>query len=239
MNVQDIVALIAVYLIIAAALGLSLYVQKRGINWDNRKIIHIGVGAFIYVWWAFSANWIMLAFFSVPFAIILFFAMFPGNPISNSKLGEVTNDMGHRYGLFLYVVTINILVAFFFDDGCIGGEHWLASSIAIVAMTRGDGYGSIVGKRFGKHKIINGKSLEGTFAVFAATFVFSMVVIVFYGFLASQGLFLGRTVDAIPALAFAAVAGVIAAVVEAVCPGDIDNLLIPMTVLAAMILMGL
>ena len=239
MNVQDIVALIAVYLIIVAALGLSLFVQKKGINWDNRKIIHIGVGAFIYVWWAFSANWIMLVFFSVPFAILLFFAMFPGNPVSDSKLGEVTNDMGHRYGLFLYVVTINIMVAFFFNDDCLGGEHWLAATLGIVAMTRGDGFGSIVGKRYGKHKIINGKSLEGTCAVFVATFVCSVIIIALYGFLASQGLFLGRTVDIIPGLAFAAVAGVLAAVVEAVCPGDIDNLLIPMTVLAAMILMGM
>ncbi len=239
MNVQDIIALVVVYLIIAASLGLSLYVQKKGINWDNRKIIHIGVGSFIYVWWAFTANWIMLVFFAVPFAIILFLAMFPGNPVSDSKLGEVTNDMGHRYGLFLYVVTINILVAFFFDDGCLGGEHWLASSIAIVGMTRGDGYGSIVGKKFGKHKIINGKSLEGTFAVFAATFVFSIIVIVFYGYLASQGLFLGKTVEIVYGILCAAVAGIIAAIVEAVCPGDIDNLLIPMCILGGMCLLGL
>ncbi len=239
MNVQDIIALVVVYLIIAASLGLSLYVQKKGINWDNRKIIHIGVGSFIYVWWAFTANWIMLVFFAVPFAIILFLAMFPGNPVSDSKLGEVTNDMGHRYGLFLYVVTINILVAFFFDSSCIGGEHWLASSIAIVGMTRGDGYGSIVGKKFGKHKIINGKSLEGTFAVFAATFVFSIIVIVFYGYLASQGLFLGKTVEIVYGILCAAVAGIIAAIVEAVCPGDIDNLLIPMCILGGMCLLGL
>lgn len=239
MNIQDIVALVVVYLIIAASLGLSLYVQKKGINWDNRKIIHIGVGAFIYVWWAFTANWIMLAFFAVPFAIILFLAMFPGNPVSDSKLGEVTNDMGHRYGLFLYVVTINILVAFFFDDSCLGGEHWLAASIAIVGMTRGDGYGSIVGKKYGRHKIINGKSLEGTLAVFAATFVFTMVVIVFYGYLASQGLFLGKTVDFAYGLICAAVAGIIAAVVEAVSPGDIDNLLIPMCILGGLCILGL
>ncbi len=239
MNVQDIVALILVYLIIAASLGLSLYVQKKGINWDNRKIIHIGVGTFVYVWWAFTANWIMLAFFAIPFAVILFLAMFPGNPVSDSKLGEVTNDMGHRYGLFLYVVTINILVAFFFDSSCLGGEHWLAASIAIIGMTRGDGYGSIVGKKYGKHKIINGKSLEGTMAVFAATAVFSLVLIAFYCFLASQGLFLGKTPDFVQGLVCALVAGVVAAVVEAVAPGDIDNLFIPMCILGSMILLGL
>ena len=131
METQDIIALILVYLIIGAALGLSQFVQKKGWNWDVRKIVHIGVGAFIYVWWAFTANWIMLVFFAIPFEVILFFAMFPGNPVSDSKLGAITSDMGHRYGLFLYVMTIIIMVAFFFD-------HWLAATIAIVAMTRGE-----------------------------------------------------------------------------------------------------
>ena len=55
MQIQDIVALIIVYLIIGSALALSQYVQKKGMDWDNRKVIHIGVGAFIYIWWAFNS----------------------------------------------------------------------------------------------------------------------------------------------------------------------------------------
>ena len=235
MDIQDVIALVLVYLIIAAALGLSQFVQKREWNWDVRKIVHIGVGSFIYVWWAFSANWIMLVFFAIPFEIVLFFAMFPGNPISDSKLGEITNDKGHRYGLFFYVMTIIILVAFFFD-------HWLAATIAIAAMTRGDGFGSIVGKKYGKHKIINGKSAEGTIAVFMATFICSMIIIGYYGWLVSQGML---SVDRAPyvgvvaAMGFSALAGIIAAVVEAVAPGDIDNLALPLCVAIALVLLGL
>jgi len=235
METQDIIALILVYLLIAAALGLSLYVEKKKINWDTRKIVHIGVGAFIYIWWAFTQNWIMLAFFAIPFAVVLFLAMFPGNPVSNSKLGELTNDKGHRYGLFLYVVSICLLVAFFFD-------HWLAATIAVVAMTRGDGFGSIVGRRFGKHKIINGKSLEGSIGVFAATALFSIFVIIVYGFLSSQGMFALHAIY-VPGLGFgvlcALVAGVMASVIEAVCPGDFDNLCIPLSIAIVLTLMGL
>ena len=244
MNVQDIVALIVVYLIIASALGLSLYVQKKGINWDNRKVIHIGVGAFIYVWWAFTANWVMLVFFSVPFAILLFFAMFPGNPVSDSKLGEVTNDMGHRYGLFLYVITINIMVAFFFDDSCLGGEHWLAATLGIVAMTRGDGFGSIIGKKYGKHKLIHGKSLEGSIGVFAFTAVISIFVIMLYGFLYTTlpdyGILVNAaTVGIVSAVGYSLLAGTIATVVEAIAPGDFDNLLISLCVAVPLVLLGL
>ena len=237
METQDIVALILVYLIIAAALGLSNYVQKKGIDWDNRKIVHIGVGAFIYVWWAFTENWIMLAFFAVPFAIVLFFAMFPGNPVSDSKLGEITNDMGHRYGLFLYVISICILVAFFFD-------HWVAATVAIVAMTRGDGFGSIVGRKYGKHKIIHGKSLEGSIGVFTATVLISFFVIMLYGFfyttLPDYGIAVNAmTVGIVAAIGYSLLAGTIASVVEAVAPGDFDNLLIPMCIVVPLTLLGL
>jgi phytol kinase len=235
METQDIIALILVYLIIAAALGLSQFVQKKGWNWDVRKIVHIGVGAFIYVWWAFTANWIMLVFFAIPFEIILFLAMFPGNPVSDSKLGAITSDMGHRYGLFLYVMTIIVMVAFFFD-------HWLAATIAIVAMTRGDGFGSVIGRKFGKHKIINGKSAEGSLAVFFATFIVSLIIIAYYGWLVSQGMIpMSRVpyVTAVAAVGYAALAGIIASVAEAVVPGDLDNIVIPVCIAVVLVLLGL
>ncbi len=237
MQSQDMVALIIVYLIIGSALALSQYVQKKGMNWDNRKVIHIGVGAFIYIWWAFTENWIMLAFFAIPFAVILFLAMFPGNPVSNSKLGEVTNDMGHRYGLFLYVVSICIMVAFFFD-------HWIAATVGIVAMTRGDGFGSVIGKKYGKHKLIHGKSLEGSIGVFAFTAGISFFVIMLYGFLYTTmpdyGILVNAaTVGMVSAIGYSLLAGTIATVVEAVAPGDFDNLLISLCVAVPLVLLGL
>ena len=235
LETQDIVALIAVYCIIAAALCLSRYSESHGMTWDSRKITHIGVGAFIYVWWAFSQSWIMLAFFAIPFAIILFFAMIPGNPISSSSLGKLTNEMGHRYGLFLYVVSICIMVAVLFD-------HWVAATIAIVAMTRGDGFGSIIGRKYGKHKTINGKSLEGSLGVFLATFIFSLIIVALYGFLTSNGLIAagrGTIFDPLFATGCCLLAALLASVTEALSPGELDNLFIPVIVSAALVLAGM
>ena len=178
MTTNDIIGLVLVYALIVLALVLSVVVEKRFPNIDSRKVVHIGVGNFVFVWWMFTQAWVMLAFFAIPFALILFIAMFRGNVISESRLGELSRK-GHNTGLFLYAVTIAILVSFFFRDGFIaqifsqapGTEHWLAASIAIMAMTYGDGFGSVVGRRIGKHKIIHGKSLEGSVAVFCATTV--------------------------------------------------------------------
>ena len=153
MTTNDIIGLVLVYALIVLALVLSVVVEKRFPNIDSRKVVHIGVGNFVFVWWMFTQAWVMLAFFAIPFALILFIAMFRGNVISESRLGELSRK-GHNTGLFLYAVTIAILVSFFFRDGFIaqifsqapGTEHWLAASIAIMAMTYGDGFGSVVGR---------------------------------------------------------------------------------------------
>ena len=233
METQDVLALVAVYTIIAASLSLSIYAKRTGSRLDSRKIIHVGVGFFIFVWWAFSEGWIMLAFFVVPFAILLFIAMFDGNRISSSDLGEISNGMGHRTGLLLYVLSIGILVAFFFEN------HWTAATIGIAAMTFGDAAGSIIGRRFGRHRIIGNKTAEGSLGVFMATSLAAGAVILIYGWLASCGLYGGSVDPSIPALICCMAAGAISSVVEMLCPGQLDNLANPLAVAASMALLGL
>lgn len=230
---QDIIGLILVYSIIAVSLGTMLLAERRRWNVDGRKIIHAGVGFFVFVWWIFTANWIMLVFFTVPFLIIVFLAMFDGNPISRSRLGSVSNEMGHRIGLFIYVLSINILVAFFFSG------HWTAATIGAAAMTFGDSAGSIIGRRFGKYRIVNGKSLEGSLAVFAMTALMSFVILTLYSFLSGAGLYAGDVSAIAPSWIVSAVAGLIAMFSEMLCPGQFDNLSNSMTVAIGMCLLGL
>ena len=232
MDTQDIIALIAVYGLIVAALGLSLINEKRGWGMDTRKIVHIGIGNFVFIWWAFSAQWIMLAFFAVPFEIILILAVLGDNPISRSKLGELSKDKGHSTGLVFYVFSIILMIVFFFD-------HWVAASIGIVAMTYGDGFGSIAGRKFGKHRVINGKSLEGSVGVFLASMIMSFAVIGFFMLLSSQGLYSWDFGTSFVIWLIPPVVGVITAVTEALCPGEFDNIFIPLLTAIVSVLMGL
>ncbi len=232
-STNDIIALILVYVLIVAVLAVAILIRKKGGDHDVRKIIHIGIGNFVFLWWMFEHAWVMEAFFAVPFAIILFIAMLKDNVISNSSLGDIANNQGHKQGLFLYVVSIVILIALCFD------HHWTAASIGIVAMTWGDGSGSIIGKRYGRHKTFNGKSLEGTLAVFAVTAIVSMVLIVFLGFMPlpeGTGIVLEGI---IPAWACCLVAGAVVAITETFSPGWIDNLVNCLAVTGVMILLGL
>ncbi|MBR6204495.1 MAG: hypothetical protein IKQ60_05515 [Candidatus Methanomethylophilaceae archaeon] len=232
METQDIVALVLVYAIIVASLGASLYLERRGSKIDTRKVVHIGVGNFVFVWWMFTEGWVMLVFFTIPFAVLLFFAMLKGNALSRSKLGEISNQ-GHKTGLFFYAVTITILVL-------LCPDHWTAASIGVVAMTYGDGFGSVIGRRFGKHRIREGKSLEGSLGVLATTFLAAMAVVLLFGYLASIGWYpAGAYNGSVPAPVACLVAGGVAAAVEAACSGSYDNLAVPLSVTLAMVLLGL
>lgn len=249
LTTNDIIGLVLVYGLIIAALIASLIVEKKLPNIDSRKVVHIGVGNFVFVWWIFTESWVMLAFFTIPFAVILFLAMFRGNAISESKLGELTRK-GHNTGLFLYAITITVLVLFFFRDGLLSvilndghKEHWLAASIAIMAMTYGDGFGSVVGRRIGKHKIIHGKSLEGSIGVFCATTI--MACVMFALFSAINGITINGitycfdTTGIIPWFVIAPLAGLLSAILEALCNGDYDNFVNPIIIGLALVALGL
>ena len=233
MITQDYIGLVLVYTIIIASLGIALLVERVSPDTNIRKIVHVGVGNFVLVWWMFSAGWIMLAFFALPFALVLFLAMFKNNVIARGKLGELTKEKGHTTGLFFYVVSITVMILFFFP------EHWLAASIGIVAMTYGDGMGSVVGKRFGRHRIINGKSLEGSFGVFLGTFLSSIILSALYIWLSSNGHYVGDVSAVLPIWILCAIVGLWSAFLEAVCPGEYDNLAIPISTAVLLVLLGL
>ena len=230
---KDILALVLVYVLIIVVLAIALIIQKKTDKVDIRKVIHIGIGNFVFIWWMFEHAWVMEAFFAIPFAIILFAAMLKDNVVSNSALGDITQNKGHKQGLFLYVVSIVVLVALCFQ------EHWTAASIGIVAMTWGDGFGSIIGKKYGKHKSFNGKSIEGTIAVFAATAIVSLILVAFLGFMplpAGTGIVLEAI---IPTWLCCIIAGVVVAITETFSPGWVDNIVNCFGVTGVMILLGL
>jgi len=87
---------------------------------------------------------------------------------------------------------------------------------AIVALSVLDGVATIAGLRYGKHRIFNGKSVEGTGAAIAAAFIVLVLV-----------------VPPAQALAVAVIAGLI----ELVAPVD-DNLLIPPCICLLLTVLG-
>lgn len=184
----------------------------------SRKIIHIAAGSWIWVWplldpsdgWSYIFNISVAVLWSILF-ITKGLKASPDDPAVKTMTrtgdpkellkGPLFFTLAMEFvGIFLFMKFIGVAI--------MGYLGW------------GDGIAPYVGKKWGKHKyklLGREKSIEGSIAVFIAGFLGSLLLylLVFYSFPSLQELY--KLI----------VLGIIAVIVEAVSPSDVDNLLIP------------
>lgn len=228
MELVDLAGLLLVYAYVGSVVLIavrSAYLKERG---SERKFIHIMIGNIVFFWWIFQDRFVMAFLAAAPFILILLYsslraASADGNgPNARSALANASSN-GHRFGLVYYAVSWTLLAFFLFD-------HRLIASIAIVAMAYGDGMGGLIGKRYGRVRLLRGKTLEGSLAVLVFTVLAILVVIGFYGLLSSLGWIPVSFVPLTMALTIALLTGIYVSFVELMTPGEFDNLVIPLTV---------
>ena len=214
----DLLGLAGVYGYVITIFVVAQLLKGRARN--QRKIVHILTGGIVFFWWSFDTQVIMAGLAAFPFVILLLLAT-PRSPIEflrDGVLGARSSE-GHPYGLVLYAISWTALAFFLFDD-------LLAASIAISAMAFGDGTGDLVGRRFGRLRYMQNRTLEGSSAVFSATAVSILVLSWFYfDIIGYSG---GSLPEILPL--FAVVIGALVALIEAITPGAIDNLVIPLAI---------
>lgn len=222
----DILGLLGVYGYVTCILIISQLLRHRIKN--PRKLVHILTGGIVFFWWSFDTSWVMAGLAAFPFVPILLL-MTPISPIKRlreSSLGEISTE-GHSYGLVMYAISWTLIASLLFDD-------LFAASVAIAAMSFGDGMGELIGKRYGKHEFVPHRTLEGTLAVLVATFVAIMIIGWFYfDVIGYSG---GSQPSIMPVFALG-IAGFVS-VLEAFTPGKVDNLVIPLVVGGLLHMMG-
>lgn len=221
----DILGLVGVYCYIAVVV---LVARIAGRRIDNpRKVLHILTGGIVFFWWSFDTKEVMAGLGALPFVFLLLLAT-PRSPVRMLREGVLGSrtDEGHQYGLVLYAISWTI-IAYFMAD------RMFAASIAIAAMSFGDGMGEFVGRRFGRRRYLGNKTVEGSLAVLV-TMIASVLVIQWFYF----------EVIGVPGtlpdmmLPFAVALSGFVMCVEAVTPGEIDNLVIPLTVAGYLAVLG-
>lgn len=230
----DVAGLVLVYAYVGLVVSLAAWARKRIPDLDYRKVIHILVGNIVFLWWVFDDRWTMGLLAALPFVFLLLMVT-PGSPLkglTGSFLDEAT-EQGHGYGLVYYAVSWTLLALLLFDNRMVGG-------IAIAAMSFGDGLGGLLGKRYGRRKLYREKTCVGTMGVFLGTTISSLAVMAFYtslgGYLPQLG---APELAPVSAVAAALVAGAFVAIVELFSPGEYDNLIVPLSTAALMLLIGL
>ncbi len=238
MDQADLIGLLLVYLYVGSVVLIAIrstYLIDRG--W-NRKFIHIMTGNIVFFWWIFQDKFVMAFLAAAPFIPILMYSSLKGGSIKEkseprslrSALADASLN-GHRFGLVYYAISWTLLAFLLFD-------HRLIASIAIVSMAYGDGMGGLIGKRFGKRRLLGKKTLEGSSAVLVFTALAILMVIAFYGLLSSLGWFPVHDVPLTMALIIAFLTGIYVSFVELITPGEFDNLIIPLSVGMILLLAG-
>ncbi|MCF7932439.1 MAG: hypothetical protein K9K93_04645 [Acholeplasmataceae bacterium] len=195
------------YGFIFLVIGISTLLQNKHVFGDEgaRKFIHIGV-----------SNWYIIAM--IYFADNVWAAIIP--PVTFIALNYLSYRMNlikamersgnGNLGTVWFPVSLLVLVSLSFGFESI---PLYAGLIGILVMGYGDGLAAVIGTKVGKHRLINGKSVEGTATMFLASFVVTAVILL--------------ALNPVGWLLIALAVAVVSTVVELVTPKGLDNLTVP------------
>ncbi len=210
MTDRDLIGLIVTYVYSFSLLGLTTAVQiQLKLPQDfTRKVVHIGAGMWIFGLYGLFDTWYWGVF---PIATFIAF-----NYVSYKfKLIKAMDLSDSSPGTVYFVVSITVLLSCFWPRG----QFWIAAC-GIMAMTWGDAFASIIGRKFGQHFYFirqHRRSYEGS----AAMFGFSLAAIGTVLALMNTGL------DGFKVVAFAVLLAALATMLEAIALHGLDNIFVP------------
>lgn len=210
-----IITVIAVVYVFTVVAVMNFAVKKGFPQEISRKIVHIAAGSWLISWYFYDASHWTKYLNIVPAFIWTVLLLIKG--LTAGKDDEAVKTMtrtGDRRellkGPFYFTIIMNIMGTVFYQ--------WPMAVTSMAFLGWGDGIAPLAGRYYGKHKyrIVTEKSYEGS----AAFLIFGLVAAIFLNYL------LIGTADFSKVL----LSGVIATLIEAVSPKDIDNFLIPLSV---------
>lgn len=213
----------------------------------SRKVIHIAGGSFVWVWLFMdpSDSWSFIFNISAPF---VFFVTFlkkgttgsPDDPdvITMTRTGDPRDLLKGP----LYFTAIMIIAGTIFFGS-------FAGMLMMAIAAWGDGLAPWIGKRWGKHKYHSlgrtksiEKSIEGSIGVLVFGIIGSLLLFTILGIVggplsASNSVLAAPNVDLLTIVGVIIILSVVAMIVEAISPADIDNLLIPASTIIMLVIL--
>jgi dolichol kinase len=221
-------AYILLIILISGKMDSVFHISRK----SSRKFLHVMIGNLPLIIPFFSYNSFPLNFpflVAAPFILVTFFA----SPYSPSKrvyekmksLSDITEE-GHQLGLVFYAVSYTLLALLFSSK-----PYVIAAGVLPLAY--GDASAALIGEKYGKrrYRIFAKKSLEGSIAMFFASFISLAVSMLFFSVLYSFPI--SNVMLAALSVAF------VAALAESLSPLGFDNITVPiLSALAFLILSG-
>jgi phytol kinase len=211
----DLIGIVGTFIFVFLIIGIGTVLGRRpNLSSDfTRKVIHIGVGNWIFLWPFTFTHWYAAAFPPAVF-IILNYASYRKEVFKAMERKEKAGGLGTVY----YALSLTILAAVFFYVG----KPWIGA-VGMMLMAWADGFADVLGRRFGTHKYrVMGtvKSIEGSLGFFVVGILASFVTISF--FQAFAGVVITQ-----PVLFISIGIAAVATLIEALSPKGSDNLTVP------------
>ncbi|NDJ51810.1 MAG: phosphatidate cytidylyltransferase [Chloroflexi bacterium] len=235
MTSGDIIGLVLSYVY---AFGMLFIVESIGrrLEWPlfvTRKLVHIGAGLWIWAILFFFDNW---TFGIIPFATFIVLNYIFYRQQSFSAMDDEESTPGTVY----FAISITILFALLWRTGDGAIDRVPIAAAGVMAMTIGDAFASLIGRRYGKNEYTffgHTRTYEGS-----AAFLILAFFAVFLTLWLSSGSALSPNSPPIPigtALIMALVGTLVGAVAEGISPAGTDNLSVPLAVALALFLLSL
>ncbi len=200
---------------ISISLTINLLVKRGKLtNINGRKLFHILMGGLILFWFFYQTVYAKVLFSLVPlgFISLILIAALGKAPHKGSiaRLTRSGNIKEATKGPLLFFLMLVLITTVGFKS--------IAGLTSLCAMAFGDGIAPFLGKN-AKHKMPNGKSIEGAFGVFIGSLLSSFIIYALF--------FEGTAVSAYIMLIIAATA---ASIIEFFTPSNYDNRTVPLSV---------
>jgi len=201
-------------ILISSKIDRFLHVSQK----VSRKFLHVMIGNLLWIMPFFTSN-IYPFIVASPFILVTFFAS-PYSPFKSLNrrlrgLADITEE-GHQLGLVFYAISYTLLALLFSSKPSLP-----VMAAGLVPMVYGDAAASLIGERYGKrrYRFFADKSLEGSAAMFFASFISLVASLAFFSLFYPFSVF-----DRIPVAIAVATIGTL---VEGFSPLGFDNLTVP------------
>ncbi len=201
--------LLSSYAFIGLMIGLSTMLSNKNIIGDegSRKLIHIGVSNWYFIALIFMRDPKDIWFTIIPplSFIILNYISYRTNLIKSMERSGKGNLGTVYYPISLFVLVLATFLMI---------ENPYIGLLGVMIMGYGDGLAAVIGKKYGKKDIGNGKSLIGVVTMFVVSFIVASLIIGF--------------TEGIGFIWIAIVIALVASLIEYLTPKGLDNLSVPM-----------
>jgi len=235
----DIIATILSVVMLTLVVKINSILQEKEVlpSYITRKLVHILAGPVYILTWLFFSGGEYSRFFAmlVPMLFVIKFAGVGLGLLKDDDLVRSTSRTGNPRellgGTLHYSVIMALSTLFLFDAG---KESFNPSALVIIGiLAGGDGLADILGRRFGRKPFGWGgarKTLAGSMGMLIGSFITPMLLVLAFT--------MRGTIDLQSILLPLLILSLIATLIEALSPKDIDNITIALVLYLSMALLA-